>query len=48
MKKWFEGVFYFAGTICFSAITVYLCVLIWKSWIWWNWLHQLNPMNIQN
>lgn len=43
-----ERLFHFAGTICFSAITIYLGVLLWKSWVWWNWLHQLNPMNIQN
>ena len=48
MTKRFEGLYYFAGTICFSAITMYLLVLIWKSFVWWQWLHRLNPMNIQN
>tara|TARA_R110000751_G_scaffold188332_1_gene294356 strand:- start:1803 stop:1943 length:141 start_codon:yes stop_codon:yes gene_type:complete len=46
MKKRFEGLFYFAGTIAFSAITVYLIILMWKCFVWWQWLHKLNPMNI--
>ncbi len=33
--------FLFTGSVCFTFVTFYMCVLLWKSYVWYNWLHQL-------
>lgn len=36
-----QNLFWTTGSICFSAVTIYMGVLLWKSYVWYNWLHQL-------
>ena len=33
--------FYLSGILFFIIASLYLCVLIWKSYVWWNWLHRM-------
>jgi len=33
--------FLLSGTTCFTAITVYMGILMWKSYVWAQWLHRL-------
>jgi len=40
-KNKLKTLFWATGSICFSMISVYMCVLLWKSYVWYNWLHQL-------
>jgi len=30
-----------SGTVCFTAIAVYMGILMWKSYVWAQWLHRL-------
>tara|TARA_R110002020_G_scaffold6761_1_gene28726 strand:- start:116 stop:244 length:129 start_codon:yes stop_codon:yes gene_type:complete len=36
-----ERQFHIAGTIFFITATIYLLVLVWKAFVWWQWLHRL-------
>ena len=39
MKR--NQLFYITGTLFHIAATLYFLVLIWKSYVWWQWLHRL-------
>jgi hypothetical protein len=36
-----QKIFHAAGTLFFVTATLYFIMLLWKAWIWWNWLNQL-------
>ena len=33
--------FLVTGAVCFSSISVYMGILMWKSYVWAKWLHRL-------
>ena len=29
------------GTLCFTSVAIYMGVLMWKSYVWAQWIHRL-------
>lgn len=38
MKKYF----YRTGTVFFVLASLFVVVLIYKAWVWYNWLHRMD------
>ena len=38
MKK----AYYTFGTIFFFLASCFVMVLVYKAWVWWNWLHRMD------
>lgn len=34
--------FYRMGVVFFSTATVYLLILCWKAWVWFQWIGRLS------
>ncbi len=34
-------IFLLTGSACFTSVTVYMGILMWKSYVWAQWLHRL-------
>ena len=44
-----EKMYYRMGTLFFTVSTVYICALIWKTYVWWQWLQSLqNILDLNN
>ena len=40
---------YRLGTVFFAVSIVYICALIWKTYVWWQWLQSLqNVLDLNN
>ena len=35
------NLFLASGSICFISVAIYMIVLMWKSYVWANWLFRL-------
>ena len=33
--------FLLMGSVCFASVTAYMGILMWKSYVWSQWLHKL-------
>ena len=44
-----EKMYYRMGTLFFTVSTVYVCALICKTFVWWQWLNALqNILDLNN